>query len=261
MQAQQAILVVSFGTSHHDALTNSIQAIEQDIQKENPSIPVFRAFTSGMILKKLRERDGMEIPDPAAALEQLKQQGVRRVAVQPTHMIPGDEYEKLLAVCREYKDSFEVLRVGQPLLSQPADLTRCVQEVVREYPCEPGTALVLMGHGSESQANDRYCALAAEFAAQGYRHVFLGTVESEPDGEAVLAMVRASGFFQARLAPLMVVAGDHAKNDLAGEEENSWKQMFQRAGIQTECVLRGLGECAGIRKLYCEHLAELLPLE
>lgn len=261
MNTQQAILVVSFGTSHRDALKNSIQAIEQDIQNSYPEIPVHRAFTSGMILKKLRVQDGILINDPAAAFEKLKEQGVRRVAVQPTHMIPGDEYEKLLAVCNVYQDSFDVLRIGQPLLSQPQDLTRCVAEVANEYPCDEDTALVLMGHGSESKANRFYHDLAKEFTAQGHKHIFVGTVEAEPDGEAVLAMVQSAGYSQVLLAPLMVVAGDHAKNDLAGDEEDSWYSLFSSAGIRTTCAVRGLGEYSGIRKMYIERLATLMPLE
>lgn len=257
-QSKQAIVAVSFGTSHQDALTRAIDPIERDFREKYPGIPVIRAFTSGMIVKKLRERDGLLIDDPDTALHRLAEQGVRHVMIQPTHLISGEEYDKLMAVCDRYREFFDTLKTGSPLLSHPEDFTETVQAVCDAYPVPEDTALVLMGHGSEHQANEAYYILTQEFRRQGHSRVFVGTVEAQPDGQAVLEQVKAAGFTKALLVPLMLVAGDHAKNDLAGEDEESWKSLFCTAGIQTECILRGLGEYESIRRIYTRHLSALL---
>lgn len=256
---KKAILVVSFGTSHQDTRDKTIGAIEADIQKTWPEYEVRRAFTSGMILKVLLKRDGIKIDTVQEALDRLAEDGFTEIFVQPTHVINGDEYEKMLGdiSCKEGK--FEQLKIGAPLLTQTEDYQKVVQEIIREVPpLEKNEALVLMGHGTEHHVNAVYAAMDYHFKVMGHPNVFVGTVEAFPDVEVVLNQVNEYKPEKVILLPLMVVAGDHACNDMAGEEEDSWKSIFEAAGYQVDCILRGLGELKGIRDIYLQHLASIM---
>ena len=255
---KRAVLVASFGTSHLDTLEKTIQPIEWDIAGRMPGRVLRRAFTSGMILRKLEERDGLKIDSVPQALERLAEEGFEDVVVQPTHIMNGEEFDKLMAQAEPYRARFRRLAFGWPLLTtleDYRDLTAALSEALPEP--EADTAHIFMGHGTEHFANAAYCQLSYMFHDQGRPDVLVGTVEGYPGLEQVLRRLEERP--QVRkvvLRPLMVVAGDHAKNDLAGDEEGSWKRRIQAAGYETACVLSGLGERPEVRALFVRHALE-----
>lgn len=252
---KKAILAVSFGTSYQDTLERTIGAIEKALAAVFPDRIFRRAFTSGMICRKLRERDGLDIPSPARALEALLGEGVTDVVIQPTHVINGAEYDKLMAQAAPYREKFARLTVGKPLLTSVADYQAVAQAILEQLPeKQEDTAQVFMGHGTEHYVNPSYTQLEYLFHDMGRKDVIIGTVEGYPGLEQVLRrLAERPGVRKAVLRPLMVVAGDHARNDLAGEEPDSWKSALEGAGYQVTCDLRGLGEYPGIRTLFAQH--------
>ncbi|MCR2024929.1 sirohydrochlorin cobaltochelatase [Anaerotruncus colihominis] len=250
---RKALLAVSFGTSYKKTRDAAIGAIESDLQAAYPDYTVHRAFTSRMILKKLRERDGLQIDTVGEALERLAAEGVGTLVIQPTHVMNGIEYDRMMADAAPYLCRFAAVSFGAPLLNSAADYDAVVRALIAELAPADDTALVLMGHGTEHFADSAYAALDYRFKAMGYPNVFVGTVEGYPMLEHVLAGIRAGGYRKAVLFPLMVVAGDHAANDMAGDEPDSWKNQLLRAGCQVQCVLRGMGEYKSIRALYTAH--------
>lgn len=255
MLKKRAILVVSFGTSHRETSKKTIEAIEEQISETYPDWQVHRAFTSGMIINKLKKRDGISIDNVPEAMERLAQDGFQEVFVQPTHIINGDEYDKLVAQALSHENQFQKVRIGKPLLSSSEDYEAVCRGII-EVEGQTKEALVLMGHGTGHFADAAYAALDYRFKALGYEHVFVGTVEGYPDLETVKAMVERYKPEKVCLLPLMVVAGDHAVNDMAGEEADSWKSVFEAAGYEVRCILKGLGEFASIRQIYLEHIAD-----
>ena len=253
---KKAILVVSFGTSYNDTRKLTIEAIEKAITAAYPEYEVRRAFTSQIIIDKLKERDGLDIKNVDEAMKQLVADGVGTLVVQPTHVMQGYESDEMKAAIEPYKENFASLVYGAPLLSSSEDYLALVNAFKTEIaPDLPGdTALVLMGHGTHHFANATYAALDYIFKDQGMKNVFVGTVESYPDLDTVIAHVKAGGYTKVILQPLMVVAGDHANNDMAGDEEDSWKTAFKAEGFEVECVLRGLGEFTSVHKLYVAHV-------
>lgn len=251
---KKAVLVVSFGTSHLDSCEKTIGAIEQEIAAAFPDREVRRAFTSGMILKKLKNRDGIEFDGVAEALGRLLDEGFTDVLVQPTHVMNGNEYEDMMREAAEFEGKFVQLRYGAPLLTSSEDYFQLIEAIREEvFPLLEDELLVYMGHGSDHEANAVYSALNFMLLQKGIQNVVVGTVEAYPDLPAVLAIAKQSGKKRVRLMPLMVVAGDHAKNDMAGGEEDSWDTAFRNAGFEVEAQLKGLGEYAAVRKLYVEH--------
>lgn len=259
MKEKRAILAASFGTSHAETLQKTIGAIERDIAAAYPDCEIRRAFTSGMILKVLEKRDGIVIDNVAEAMNRLVSDGFDEVLVQPTHVIPGDEYDGMKVDAEMFADRFDRLIIGKPLLSHTEDYRRVIRAVMEQFPdLNDRDALVLMGHGTEHSINAVYAALDYQFKEMGYPNVFIGTVEGYPDIETVLRQVEAFRPEKVVMMPLMVVAGDHAVNDMAGDEEDSWKSIFERAGYKVNCVLKGLGEFQSIRDIYLEHIADAL---
>lgn len=252
---ETAVLAVSFGTSYENTRKKTLDVIEREIREAYPDRAFYRAWTSGMIRKKIRERDGICIPGVKEALEQMKEDGIRQIAVQPTHMMNGLEYWKLYREISEERDSFAQVSIGKPLLTELKDCDRVLRELLKEIPVSEEEALVLMGHGSLHYANFVYGALDYRLKELGYRNVSVGTVEAWPSLESVLRQVNAQRPERVILAPFMMVAGDHVRNDLAGEE-GSWKSRFLAEGYPVECVLKGLGEYPGIRKILMEHLQD-----
>ena len=251
---KKAVLVVSFGTSHLDSCEKTIGAIEQEIAAAFPDREVRRAFTSGMILKKLKNRDGVEIDGVAEALGRLLDGGFTDVLVQPTHVMNGNEYEDMMREAAGFEGKFNQLRYGAPLLTSSEDYFQLIEAIREEvFPLLEDELLVYMGHGSDHEANAVYSALNFMLSQKGIHNVVVGTVEAYPDLPAVLAIAKQSGKKRIRLMPLMVVAGDHAKNDMAGGEEDSWDTAFRNAGFEVEAQPKGLGEYAAVRKLYVEH--------
>lgn len=251
---KKAVLVVSFGTSHLDSCEKTIGAIEREIAAAFPDREVRRAFTSGMILKKLKNRDGVEIDGVAEALGRLLDGGFTDVLVQPTHVMNGNEYEDMMREAAGFEGKFNQLRYGAPLLTSSEDYFQLIEAIREEvFPLLEDELLVYMGHGSDHEANAVYSALNFMLSQKGIHNVVVGTVEAYPDLPAVLAIAKQSGKKRIRLMPLMVVAGDHAKNNMAGGEEDSWDTAFRNAGFEVEAQLKGLGEYAAVRKLYVEH--------
>jgi len=252
MTTKKAILVVSFGTVCRDARERSIGAVEREIAEAYPGWEVRRAFTSTVIIRKLKQRDRIEADTVEAALDRLAKEGFRTVVCQPTHIIGGEEYGDIAEAVANSRDRFAQLRLGAPLLNETGDYRALAKAVGEIHHTAPDTALCLMGHGSAHPADAAYAALDYHFKALGFRNIFVGTVEGFPDLDTLLRQVRREAYREVRLAPLMVVAGDHAHNDMAGGGE-SWKAAFEAAGYPVTCVMKGLGEYPAIRRMYAEH--------
>ena len=255
---EKAVLVVSFGTTHLDTLEKTIQPIEWDIAGRMPGRVQRRAFTSGMILRRLADREGLHIDDVPQALERLAAEGCTDVVIQPTHIMNGDEFDKLCAQAEPFRTRFARLSFGRPLLTaleDYRDLTSALMEILPE--AEEGTVHVFMGHGTEHFANAAYCQLEYMLHDGGRTDAVLGTVEGYPGFEEVLRRLgEREPVRKAVLHPLMVVAGDHAKNDLAGDGPESWKSQLLARGCQVSCEPKGLGEYPQIRALFVRHALE-----
>lgn len=257
MSEKNAILIVSFGTSHLDTLERTIAAIEDAVRERFPERPVFRAFTSGIILKKLRERDGLQIDDVTQAMERLHADGYTDVIVQPTHIMNGEEYEKMLTMLAPYRDMIKVT-VGSPMLSAVADYKKVCDALMTELE-EPGEneAIVFVGHGTEHFANSAYCQMEYMLSDLGWKRAFFGTVEGYPTYDQVLQGLKEQPQIKkVKLSPFMIVAGDHAKNDIAGDDEDSWKSRLTQQGYKVDCSFKGLGEYKGIQQCYVDHIRE-----
>lgn len=252
---EKALLIVSFGTTCPEALERDIVPVERAIQEALPEYVPLRAFGSGMIARKLRQRDGVVIPTVAEALEALRAQGVRELLVQPTFLLRGREYDMLMRQLGDAAQWFPCIRVGRPLLSAAEDYLALAAELARRFPREEGT-LVLMGHGTEHHANAAYSILEAALCREGQNHILIGTVEGDPSLDTLCRRLLAEGVGRVRLMPLMLVAGDHAVNDMASEASGSWRNRLQAQGIEARCILRGLGSWEFVQKLYAAHALE-----
>ena len=254
-ETKKAILAVSFGTSHNDTRKITIDAIEQDMQAAFPDYALYRAWTSKMIIKKVNARDGVHICNVKEAMEKMLQDGITDVLVQPTHVINGIENDLMKEDALAFQEQFHSISFGDPLLTSEQDNLAVIDAITSEFKTlTKDEVLVLMGHGTTHYANAIYAALDYTFKDKGYSNIFLGTVEAYPTMESLLKMVHAYQPKKVVLAPFMIVAGDHAKNDMASDEPNSWYSQFKAAGYDVEPVLKGLGEYTGIRKLFIEHL-------
>lgn len=256
---RKGLLVVSFGTSVNETREKTIDAIETDLKNAFPEYALYRAWTSGMIIRKLKKRDKIQIDTVSEAMERMLADGIRQVVVQPTHVINGIENDQMIADVRMYEDRLEDLRFGTPLLTSEEDSAAVIEAVMEEFSdLKKEEALVFMGHGTTHYANSIYAALDYKFKDMGYENVFLGTVEAYPSMETLMKLVRAHGAKQVTLAPFMVVAGDHARNDMSGEDDSSWRRRFEAAGFPVNCVLKGLGEYKGIRRIYTRHVQDAI---
>lgn len=252
---KKAILVVSFGTSYNDTREKTIGAIEKRIAEKYPSYDIRRAFTSKIIIKLLKDRDGVFVDDVTEALEKLFRQGYEYVVIQPTHVMNGFEYDELMADARRFEGRFRKMTFGKPLLTSSRDYEEAVLSIVGETSdIDKDTAAVFMGHGTEHYADSAYAALDYRFKALGYDNYFVGTVEGYPDIDDVASFIKRSGYKKAVLRPFMIVAGDHANNDMAGDDDSSWKSVLERAGCRVECRLKGLGEYDGIQNMFLKHV-------
>ena len=252
---EKAILVVSFGTSYEETRKKTIDCIEQEIQKAYPEYQVYRAWTSKMIMKKLKTRDGVHMMNVREAMGQMEKDGIKEVIVQPTHVRNGYENDRMTEDAKEYSSHFSCVSIGAPRLSSVEDQTKIIEAAVENLPVADDEALVLMGHGTEHFANSIYAALDYQFKDMGYPNIFVGTVEGYPELENVKKLLKKSGLKKVVLAPFMIVAGDHATNDLAGDEEASWKSLLKADGYEVRCILKGLGEYPQVRSLFVEHIA------
>lgn len=253
MEEKKAILVVSFGTSHLDTMERTITATERFIERKFPEYRIYRAFTSGMILRKLQRTEHLDFDNVENALERMEADGVREVIVQPTHVINGIENDRMLETAEKYRERFEKMKIGAPLLSTAEDYKKAVHAVMAEVDLAEDETLILMGHGTDHHANSAYPTLEYTFHLLGYRQVLVGTVEGFPNLQNVQTKLEITGCKKVVLMPFMLVAGDHAKNDMAGEDD-SWKTELEEKGYEVRVLLRGLGELEGIQKMFAEHI-------
>lgn len=258
--SDKVLLVVSFGTSYNDNRDLSIGGVEKALQKAYPDYEVRRAFTSQIIIDKLKERDNLEIDNVTEAMDRLVADGIKEVVIQPTHVMSGYEYDDVVNEVATYKDKFESFKMGKTLLSSDEDYEEAISVITEEtksYDTE-GTAIVFMGHGTEHEANSTYAKLQQFITDSGHSNYFIGTVEATPSLDDVVALVKESGATKVVLLPFMIVAGDHANNDMAGDEDDSWKATFESEGFETEAVLKGLGQYEGIQNLIVKHAGETI---
>ncbi|MEA1883118.1 MAG: sirohydrochlorin cobaltochelatase, partial [Thermotogota bacterium] len=254
----KAMLIVSFGTSHQDAREKTIEMVVKDAKNTFKNFHVKTAFTSSIIRNILKKR-GESVKSVQEALSDLSKEGYEEVLIQPLHVICGEEFHQILADAQTWKTTFQKLEVGTPLLTSVADYHDVVKAFENEFNAtDQDTAVVFMGHGTEHPANSSYACLQSIVEKNGYHHVFVGTVEGYPEFEDVLATIESAGYQKVKLIPLMLVAGDHAKNDMAGDEPDSWKSILEEKGYTVECVLKGMGENPAIRNIYIEHIWELV---
>ena len=272
---EKELLVVSFGTSFNDSRVADIKSIEDALQAANPDWSVRRAFTAQIIINHIQARDGEKIDNMEQALERAVANGVKQLVVQPTHLMHGAEYDEMCAAIDKVRDKFESVEIAEPMLGEvgsDATVINTDKEAVAKAVVaaalsesgyestaaakEAGVAYVLMGHGTAHVAKVTYSQMATQMDKLGYENVFIGTVEGEPEDtscEAVIAAVKEAGYTTVVLRPLMVVAGDHANNDMAGADEDSWKTMFEAAGLTVNCQISGLGRIADVQALYVAH--------
>ncbi|MBN2898154.1 MAG: sirohydrochlorin cobaltochelatase [Clostridia bacterium] len=276
------LLVVSFGTSFNGSRGEDIGGIEKALQAAYPEWSVRRAFTAQIIINHIQARDGVKIDNVEQALARAVNNGVKNLVVQPTHLMHGAEYDELMAVLNEYQDHFESVAVSEPLLGEvgsDATVINADKESVAkamtaeavalagydspEAAAAEGVAFVYMGHGTSHTANVTYDQMKTQMAKLGYENVFVGTVEGEPEGTAcedVIEAVHEAGFTKVILRPMMVVAGDHANNDMAGDDADSWKTQFAASehfeSIDSQIV--GLGGIAAVQQLYVAHVADVI---
>ena len=253
--SKKALMIVSFGTSFDEAMP-AIVNIEETCRKAFPDYDFYRAFTSGMIIRKLKKTKNTVIDNPQEVMEKLAAAGYEEVLCQPTHIINGMEYEKMMGMLAPYKDRIPVIRAGKPLLTEEEDYRKACQIVMQELsrPLHKDEAFVLMGHGTEHYANSAYCQFENMLRDLGYENTYVGTVEGFPGLDYVIRRMKIRGIRKVYLMPLMIVAGDHARNDLAGAEADSWDSLLQAEGFETEVFLKGMGEMDGIAQLFVEHL-------
>ncbi|MEG1994012.1 MAG: sirohydrochlorin cobaltochelatase, partial [Oscillospiraceae bacterium] len=256
---KKAILVISFGTSYADTREKTIGAIENKIKEEFADYEVRRAFTSQIIIKKLKERDNIVIDNVDEALKKLQDEGFGTVICQPTHVMHGAEYDEMVDAVDNYFDKFEAIEIGNPLLSSADDYKEVISAFEKETEIDnKDTAFVLMGHGTHHFANSTYAALDYTFKDMGFDNVFVATVEGYPEFEQALKGVKAYGAKKVVLYPFMIVAGDHATNDMAGDEQDSFKTMFKKEGFEVEPVLKGLGEFSGIQDIFVTRVHDAI---
>ena len=272
---ENELLVVSFGTSFNDSRVADIKGIEDALQAAYPDWSVRRAFTAQIIINHIQARDGEKIDNMTQALDRAVANGVKNLVVQPTHLMHGAEYDEMCEAIEAYKDQFESVSIAEPMLGEvgsDATVINADKEAVAkaittaavseagfeslEAAKDAGTAFVFMGHGTAHVAKVTYSQMQAQMQNLGYENVFIGTVEGEPEetsAEAVIEAVKAAGYTNVVLRPLMVVAGDHANNDMAGSDDDSWKTVFEAAGFTVDCQIHGLGEIADVQALYVAH--------
>ena len=257
---ENELLVVSFGTSYNDNRCNTIGAIENALENTFPDWSVRRAFTSQIIIDHVKSRDGEEIDNVKQALDRAVENGVKKLVIQPTHLMNGFEYTDLTEEVSQYADAFDKISIGEPLLSTDEDF-KAVEEAITGATAsydDGQTAIVFMGHGTEADSNAIYARMQENLKADKYENYYIGTVESTPTVNDVLELVKAGDYKRVVLRPLMVVAGDHANNDMAGDEDDSWKSIFEAAGYDVECVLEGLGSVDAIQEMYVAHAQEAI---
>ena len=250
---KKAVLVVSFGTSYHETRKKTIEACERKISENLEGYDFYRAFTSNMIINKLKKRDNMFIDNPVEALQKLADAGYEEVVVQTLHIICGEEYNKLKEQVESFKPKFKKIALGRPLLTSIEDYKETVEAIENQIPkMNEQEAVVFMGHGTFHESHSTYPALEYMLRDSGI-NAYVGTVEGYPEIEHVIRRLEANNIKTVNLMPFMLVAGDHAINDMAGDEEDSWKSIFESHGFEVKIHLQGLGENPCIQDKFMRH--------
>ena len=252
---EKELLVVSFGTSYNDSRRETIGAIEAAMQKAFPDYSVRRGFTSQIIIDHVNKRDGEKIDNVTEALDRAVANGVKNLVVQPTHLMNGLEYSDLVNEVAQYSDAFEAVSIGEPLLTSDEDFQTVADAIVEATASydDGKTAICFMGHGTTADSNSVYSKMQTLLTDKGFNDYYVGTVEATPSLDDVLAAVQKGNYEKVILRPLMIVAGDHANNDMAGDEDDSWKSTFEKAGYTVDCQVEGLGQLEAIQQLFVEH--------
>ena len=282
---ENELLVVSFGTSFNDSRAEDIKGIEDALAKAYPDWSVRRAFTAQIIINHVEARDDEVIDNMQQALDRAVENGVKNLVVQPTHLMHGAEYDEMTEAINGYKDKFESVAIAEPMLGEVGDDAtvinddkKAVAQAITDEACkeagfdsmdaaaEAGTAFVFMGHGTSHTANITYDQMQTQMENLGFKNAFIGTVEGEPEDTAcdeVINKVKDAGFKKVILRPLMVVAGDHANNDMAGDDDDSWKSQFEASGAfdSIDTQIAGLGEIQAIQQLYVAHTQAAIDAE
>ncbi|WP_302652753.1 sirohydrochlorin cobaltochelatase [uncultured Clostridium sp.] len=259
---KKAILVVSFGTSYLEPLKNSIENVENKIRNQFKDYDVHRAFTSHMIIKKLEIVHGLIVEKPEELLERLYIEGYEEVIIQPLHIIPGEEFSYIKNIEVYFKDKFKSIKVGRPIFyyqgieGLPEDYSLFIKSI--KGIIEGEEAVVMMGHGTVHPSNAVYGALQSVLNDEGYKNVFVGTVKGYPNFTSVLNKIKKRGIKKVLLMPLMLVAGNHAINDMTSEKDNSWKSMLEAEGIEVKLWTKGLGEVDEFAQLYIDRVDDLI---
>ena len=252
---EKELLVVSFGTSFNDNRVATIGAIENAMEEAFPEYSVRRGFTAQIIIDHVKNRDGEVIDNFGEALNRAIDNGVKTLVVQPTHLMNGLEYNDVIDELAQYAEEFEQVAVGEPLLTSDEDYQVVINAITEDTKAQDDgeTAIVFMGHGTEAESNQIYATMQEKLTEAGFANYFVGTVEASPSLDDVLVAVQAGEYKKVVLQPLMIVAGDHANNDMAGDEDGAWKKTFEDAGYEVTCNLKGLGEMPAIQELLVAH--------
>ncbi|MGL6105956.1 sirohydrochlorin cobaltochelatase [Romboutsia sp.] len=255
---KKAVLVVSFGTSYHETRRKTIDACEDKIKEGLKGYDFYRAYTSNMIIRKLKNRDGIHVDNPIQALDRLYEEGYKEVIVQTLHIICGEEYTKLKEQVESYQDKFKKIILGRPLLTHIEDYKEAVEAIEHQIPqMEKDEVVVFMGHGTFHESHSAYPALEYIMRDHGI-NAYVGTVEGYPELEQVIKKLKEKNIKTVNLMPFMLVAGDHAINDMAGDEDDSWKTILEAEGFNVKVYLKGLGENPYIQEKFMKHANECI---
>lgn len=260
-EVKKALLVVSFGTSYDTAREKAIHTAEQDLAGAFPDYDLHSAMSSHILLKKLKQQ-GAQVYSISEALDQLYRDSYQEVLIQTLHVIKGHEYEKIKKQVDLFSGKFSNLRIGQPLLSSPADFGAIADALfpfVQKLAADEG--MILMGHGTSHSANEAYAQIVSTFRGKGFNNIWVATVESEPCLDDILPELRQKGLRKIVLMPFMLVAGEHASHDMAGDDKHSWRSVLLNEGLEVDARLTGLGEIEAIRQIYVRHAREALEQE
>lgn len=258
---KNGILVVSFGTTYKEARKLSLDQIENTISSIYNNFSVYKAYTSKIVQKCIHENEGIFIPDVSQALQKILDDDIDNIYIQPTHIIPGEEYNKILAAAGKYKDKFNIIKTAMPLLSSDKDF-ELTASILNQYyrfdSMDNYSAIILMGHGSGHSANKCYSQFQHTLNQKGFSNIFVSTVEGFPDFDNTLNILKEYSYKNITLIPFMVTAGDHAHNDMAGNKEDSWKNRLYKLGYSVIVITQGLGGIPEIRNLYLSHLENII---
>ena len=257
---KDAIVVMTFGTTFKDTREKTIDATVKEIQAKHPNTKVVTAYTSHIIINRVKKNEGITYPTPEEALEQLKKEGYTRVALTSLDVIPGMEYNYDMGVYQNYKDHFKKMTLGTPLMywqgqeDQADDVAETIKAMATQFPKQgKQDAILIMAHGTPQVSNAYYSVIQAKLDEMGYKNVYIYTVEGWPSLDTVLPKLKKNGIKHVTLMPIMMVAGDHANNDMAGSEPDSHKSILEKAGYKVDAYIHGIGENAAIRDLYAQR--------